>query len=255
LCLHHPLIEGYAVEKRLGTGGQGKVFLGCGESRERCAIKIGATGTMKREVCALEKLEGLRVEGASVVRHLGSSLQVIPGGGRMKRDAILLEPLKELDESTYRKNPKETKDFLRNMAGLLVEMHNRGVVHLDLKEGNVLQNDNGDLVVVDFGACAFLDGELAKLHPLRGRDDIHPCVAQELTQRGKIGDLRKCDVFSLGMMAAMLFIGGGVGSSAQISMQMAGADLIFAKFVGEMCHDDPKKRPTMEEVLQRIKEM
>lgn len=78
-------------------------------------------------------------------------------------------------------------------------MHNKDIVHLDLKPDNVLFSSSGQYKLGDLGLARLMN----KLHGDVPEGDCR-YLAKELLNSDpdcNIPDLRKADIFSLGMMA------------------------------------------------------
>ncbi|MEZ4333517.1 MAG: hypothetical protein R3F35_17310 [Myxococcota bacterium] len=102
---------------------------------------------LRREVRAYRRLSGV----ASVPRWLGW----------LDRSAIVLEhrPGVPLSRSLA---GRVSPDFLPRLEAVVEEMHRRGVVHLDLRHrSNVLADDEGQPVVLDFASALFFDPQRA----------------------------------------------------------------------------------------------
>jgi tRNA A-37 threonylcarbamoyl transferase component Bud32 len=65
-------------------------------------------------------------------------------------------------------SPRQALDYLHEIAGALDAIHNAGILHRDLKPGNVMVRDDGSLALIDFG--------LAK----------HSALELEITDKGLI---------------------------------------------------------------------
>lgn len=95
------------------------------------------------------------------------------------------------------------------MAGVLdgVEYaHGQGVIHRDLNPRNVLMNDDGDVVIADFGLGRLIDSETTR-KTLTGDQMGTPLYeAPEQTSDVKDTDDR-CDIYSLGRMIYAMFTG------------------------------------------------
>jgi DNA-binding NarL/FixJ family response regulator len=150
-------IRGYRCVQRLAVGGSSTVFLA---ERQRdgslVALKVfrqvpdlvGASLTFERFLREYELVSRLR--HANVVRihdigmaddHLFLAMEYLPGGDLRAR---LRQPLE----------PREALRLLRQMADALGALHAVGVLHRDVKPGNVLLREDGSLAFIDFGlAC------------------------------------------------------------------------------------------------------
>ena len=101
---------------------------------------------------------------------------------------------------------REAQIILRGLIRGLNAMHRREVIHRDLKPGNIVLNENGQPVIIDFGAC-FVAGIDEITAPIE-RDHVLGTVeftAPE-TRLGRRPDAR-VDQFSLGIIAYQLFTG------------------------------------------------
>ncbi|PKY32043.1 hypothetical protein RhiirB3_419886 [Rhizophagus irregularis] len=82
----------------------------------------------------------------------------------------------------------------------LEAIHKHGILHNDIREENILINDNGDIYLIDFGMASredtkkkrkLFDEEQLKLSQLLDRYIIHP-----VKNMGRISKSRKCQVVS-----------------------------------------------------------
>lgn len=111
--------------------------------RSRFVRKILAHRLLAREVRAYERLAGL----SGIPRFLGW----------VDSEAIGLEycPGVLVSRSLRGKLPAS---FLDELEVLVAQMHRRGVVHLDLRHrSNVLANESGHPIVLDFGSAVCFD--------------------------------------------------------------------------------------------------
>eukprot|EP00045_Choanoeca_perplexa_P010102 m.101003 g.101003 ORF g.101003 m.101003 type:complete len:648 (-) comp15153_c0_seq1:134-2077(-) len=152
----------------------------------------------------------------------------------------------------------EARWFLLQIAEATSYMHNRKVIHRDLKLGNLFLNDRMEVKVGDFGLATTIayDGERKKT--LCGTPNY---IAPEILE-GRSGHSFEVDIWSIGCILYTMLVGKPpfetrdikttyskikrndyrIPSSANISPD--GQDLIRM-----LLHRDPAQRPKIDEVL------
>lgn len=96
--------------------------------------------------------------------------------------------------------------LLREVTFGMEAAHNAGVVHRDLKPGNILMNALGDVKIVDFGIAAAARGGDDKDTMGAGKFVGTPAYAAPEQIRGKSPDAR-ADIYSLGVVAYRMMTG------------------------------------------------
>jgi len=142
----------------IGSGAYGKVYQGLNLNNGRLiaikSVQIGSKKTATRELMALKyEVSILReLDHPHVVNYIFTDADPIK-----KRVDILLEYVPGGSLSSLLKkfgafNEKITKIYLLQMLDALTYIHEKGIVHRDLKWANVLINNDASIRVSDFGA-------------------------------------------------------------------------------------------------------
>lgn len=143
----------YKAEKQLASGGQAQVWLAKGPKGE-VALKVARTDA-QREALARE---------ARALTHLG----VHPGLVRFIDAApdftwIALERVfgLPLDKWATHETPIDVAAAIGRLADVVAAVHEKGVIHGDIKPANVLVDVEGDVKLLDFG-CAVIGDDAPK---------------------------------------------------------------------------------------------
>ena len=149
----------YEVESRLGSGGVGEVYLARDLRLDRrVAIKI----LSERRVADERARTRFRREAQALSRLNHPNIATIFDFDQADgRDFLVMEYIegRSLRELAPKGQPMPTAEVVRlgvQLGEALVAAHGAGVVHLDLKPGNLMLTADGRLKVLDFG--------IARLH-------------------------------------------------------------------------------------------
>ncbi|MBA3532861.1 MAG: serine/threonine protein kinase, partial [Ardenticatenales bacterium] len=155
------LKERYRLERLLGEGGTAQVWLATDERMGRqVAIKILRPQYAKDEGL----LERFRRE-ARIVAHLDSpyivqvyDVEMSEGISFIVMEYIDGQDLKELIRFEGAMPPQRALSLLRDIAMGVAVAHEAGLIHRDLKPGNVLISKQGEVKVTDFGIARDMAG-------------------------------------------------------------------------------------------------
>ncbi len=209
-----PRIGHYLVQRELGSGGQGRVYLATDvRIRRRVALKVLSRANLtpdklrrfRREVEVIAKLDhpGLctvyeaDLDGARPYL----AMRFIDGRDLARR---LREARKELDPHTFlhpRKAPAlaQLLHVFERAARALHAAHEAGVIHRDIKPANILVSESGEPVIVDFGLAR---GDEPELDSLTHTEDVlgtPAYMAPEMLESGHSSADRRVDVYALGV--------------------------------------------------------
>src|SRR5215831_9657863 len=194
-----PQVPGYEVESVLGRGGMGVVY------RAR-HLRLGRLVALKMALAGSDagpnERERFRREAAAVaaLRH-PNVVQVYDVGDADGRPYFTMELME--GGSLARKlagapqPPRQTAALLATLAGAVQAAHEAGVVHRDLKPGNVLLTADGTPKVADFGLARRLDADerLTLSGAVLGTPS-YTAPEQARGDRGAVGP--RTDVYALG---------------------------------------------------------
>jgi len=154
-----PTITGYKVLKELGRGGMGVVYKALQLSTKReVALKVISAGPFAsnsaRRRFDREVELAARLQHAHIVRVLESGK--VAG---QKYYAMDLVDGMRLDRylDVERPDTRTTLGILKQICEAVEYAHAHGVIHRDLKPGNVLIDDNGEPRILDFGLAKATD--------------------------------------------------------------------------------------------------
>lgn len=147
-----PLIEGYRIDRKLGQGGMGSVFLATDQTLMRqVAIKVVAqtfqenTGLRDRFESEIQTLAALQHPHIAQLFSAGSCqdlpyfvMEFVEGS---TLEAFATQPLK----------PRQVATIVSQLCSAVAYCHENGVLHRDLKPSNVLLDEQQQPKIADFG--------------------------------------------------------------------------------------------------------
>ncbi|MFB4318569.1 serine/threonine-protein kinase [Actinomadura sp. 21ATH] len=248
----------YELVGRLGSGGQGTVFLGAGPGGERVAVKL-----LRVRFDDDETARARFVREASVARQVARfcTAQVMDADVAGDNPYLVSEyvPGPSLSRQVAAAGPITGGTLERlavNTASALAAIHRAGIVHRDLKPHNVLLGPDGPRVI-DFGLSRVLDAASA----VSSRPVGTPAyMAPEQVTGDEVG--APADVFAWG--ATMTFAATGrppFGADSITAViyrilhhepDLGDLDGDLRALVAAALAKDPAERPTAAQVLLRL---
>ena len=205
-----PMLGRYQVERELGRGAMGAVYLGRDPKINRVvAIK---TIALSQEFDGNELIEVKQrffreAETAGRLSH-PCIVTIYDAGEEHDLAYIAMELLKGKDLSGYvtpeRLLPMATVlDLVRRVAEALAYAHAQNVVHRDIKPANIMyEPDTGTIKVTDFGIARITDSSKTKTGMVMGTPSY---MSPEQLSGQKVDG--RSDLFSLGVMFYQLLTG------------------------------------------------
>jgi serine/threonine-protein kinase len=198
----------YRIGRVLGKGGMATVFLAEDlKHRREVALKVlepeyaAALGTQRflREIEVTANLQHPHILPLYDSGEAGGMLYYVMPlvRGESLRERLERERLLPIDEAV---------EILRQVAGALDFAHRHGVVHRDIKPGNILLQD-GEVLLADFGIAVALTGATAERLTETGISVGTPTYMSPEQATGEQDVDARSDIFSLGAVAYEMLTG------------------------------------------------
>ncbi len=208
--LRKPMLGRYQVEKKLGKGAMGVVYLGKDAKMDRMVALKTLSLSNEFEGDALHDATRRFFREASAAGRLTHEhiVAVYDAGEEDQLAYIAMEFFKGSNLTPYTQKdhllPLDTLfDIAIHAAEALQYAHSQGVVHRDIKPANIMYNPgSGKIKLTDFGIARITDSNKTKTGVILGTPSF--MAPEQLA--GKVVDGR-ADLFSLGVTLYQLLTG------------------------------------------------
>lgn len=218
------LVDGFAIEKELDRGGMGVVYRG---------KQISSGRDVALKLLFFSRL-GIHHEAELIRRVNHPCVCSFVAVGNIKGYPALAMHLAEGTLLSAQMGSRifdvpEVIHIVANLAEALAAVHDAGIVHLDVKPGNVIVGPKDHPTLIDFGLAKNRQELWATGETLPIASPAYCSPEQLSRQFGYIG--HRSDIYSLGVMLYEMLTGRRVhnGKTAQVVDQLA---------------NDPPRRPT-----------
>ncbi|MFJ2742593.1 serine/threonine-protein kinase [Streptomyces sp. NPDC087440] len=260
-------IGGYRLLGRLGEGGMGRVYLGRSTTGRTVAVKL-----IRAELAGRPDFRGRFRQEVESARRVGGAWTAPVLDADCDADVPWVVtgyvPGPSLTEvvGAYGPLPEHAvRTLAAGLAHALADIHAAGLVHRDLKPGNVLITIGGPQVI-DFGIAKGVAGTTVAAPGLTSTGVVvgsPGCMSPEQLRDEELGPAS--DVFALGTVLAYaatgrLPFGDGSGSGGLHAVMfritaegpdLAGAPDSVAALVRACCAKEPGERPVPAEIVAR----
>ncbi|GIG57896.1 putative serine/threonine-protein kinase PknA [Longispora fulva] len=195
----------YQLTERIASGGMGDVWKAeDGVLGRVVAVKVllpallEEPGFVERFRDEARTMATINHPGVVKVYDFGES--DLPGGGKasfLVMEYVESEPLNQVLSRVGRLTPPRAMDLIAQGADALQAAHEKGIIHRDVKPGNLLIRPNGTLVLTDFGISR--SGAGSNLTAVGSTLGTAAYMSPEQASGQVAGPLS--DVYSLGIVA------------------------------------------------------
>ena len=260
------------IVRLLGTGATANVYLARESALQRLvAIKV-MRSSVAEDVITRQRFER---EAQSAARIAHPNVTTVYRVGRMQDDTpyIVMEyvegrTIRDVIESGVAMDVTQARSVLAAVASALAAAHERGIVHRDVRPGNVFVDRSGRAVLGDFGIAGLLESGASSSVRLTAAG-VRLGDARYMSPEQIRGDavVEQSDVYAFGVLACELLTGAypyDVSSDAQIMVAhlqheprklrelRPDLDPALAALVDTCLARDPNRRPLARDLAARL---
>ena len=205
--MHPDKVGPYSIEKKIGAGGMGNVYLGIHEKTEQeAAVKVLPASMAREEGFVLRfsrEIEALRKLSSDYIVELYEDGQTDDGSYYYSMEYVDGETLTSMISRRKRLPWQEVVEITLEIALALKAAHNEGIIHRDLKPSNLMVRRDGHIKLTDFGvARVFATTRLTRTGGVVGTAEY---MSPEQA-RGRQAT-RQSDLYSMGAVMYVMLTG------------------------------------------------
>ncbi len=255
-------IPGYHIKTTLGEGGMACVYLATQKSLDRpVAIKVLDASLSKDELVQTQFAQESKI--IAQLNH-PNIVQVIDQGVTDQGLPYFVMPYVKsisLDSILQRDDVSMTRklDILIQICAALAYAHRNGVIHRDIKPGNVLVDYDGHVRLVDFGIAGYFTANKEKPQP--SLEELVMGTGAYMApeqQRGTANTSHLSDIYSLGILMHEVIYGVQPLMATEASYKPLASDRFnlaarLRPLILQCVEVDPAKRPqSVEDMRQSL---
>lgn len=222
-ALMEHLKDQYLIESELGRGGMGVVYLARDKRLDRpVAIKVLNLAKSGNQALSDELIERFQREARVVARMSHPSLVTLYDVGQVDDFYYMImeyapgKALSEIVEAGQKLPPALVASIGQQVAQALALAHEQGIIHRDIKPGNIILSNKGITKLTDFGIAQLSQQEEGKLTQAGTMMGSIMYASPEQIQDASQVDIRT-DIYSLGVTLFELLTAASPYQGTQLS--------------------------------------
>ena len=221
------LIPGYKIQRCLGSGAMGDVYLAHQTSLDRpVAIKLLPPELAKNQEFVQRFLSEARSAAKLTHENIVASIDVGEANGRYYFVMEVIEgaTLQDILRRSTKLSEKQALEYAKQIAAGLRHAHQMGLIHRDIKPANIMIHGEKTAKICDFGLAREVNADVTMTIP--GTVQSSPAYASPEQCRGRRDLDHRTDMYSLGVTLFEMLTG-------QRPFQADNAGALFIKHATE----------------------
>ena len=244
----------YEIIRAIGEGGMGTVYEAQQENpRRRVALKVirpglAASHTLRRFQQEADLLGQLQHPGIAQIYEAGMAEVTTAAGASARQPFFAMELIQGGALREYAQNARlrtrERLELVARVCDAVQHAHQKGVIHRDLKPGNILVDQSGQPKILDFGVARATDADMQTITMQTGVGQLIGTVPY-MSPEQLAGDSRqldtRSDVYALGVILYEL-LSGSVPHDVR--------NLSIAQAVRKVREEEPQRLGSIDKTLR-----